>query len=129
MRSDHSWIRLKEANGFESPYFGFIEADAYVPVLDKSIEGRDILIVKDCPGKGGVIDRRFLMGMNIISQCMEIFESYLPNKGDHRKSKIRGFAREAGRSEFCVPANSVSVVNVVGPTQNSDSDFEKIVNI
>lgn len=129
MRSDHSWIRLKEANGLESPYFGNIEADVYVPVLDKTIEGRGILIVKDCPGKGGVIDRRFLMGMNIISQCIEIFESYLPNKGDHRKSEIRGFARVAGRSEFCVPANSVSVVNVVGPTQKSDSDSEKIMNI
>ena len=59
------------------------------------------------------------MGMNIISQCREIFKSCDNTDCDMRKhaySEVKGFARVAGQDEVCVPANSVSVVNVVGPT-------------
>lgn len=127
VQSGRNWLRLKAANGLDIPYIGYIETDVYIPLLEKTIEGRGILIVKDCPEKEGRIDKPGLMGMNIISQCMEIFKSFLPNIGKHVRSEVKGFARVAGRSEVCVPANSVSVVNVVGPTQKTLSD--KVVNI
>lgn len=90
VQSGRNWLRLKAANGLDIPYIGYIETDVYIPLLEKTIEGRGILIVKDCPEKEGRIDKPGLMGMNIISQCMEIFKSFLPNIGKHVRSEVKG---------------------------------------
>jgi hypothetical protein len=50
IQSNHNWLRLKATNGLEIPYTGYIESGVYIPLIDKIIESRGILIVKDCSG-------------------------------------------------------------------------------
>jgi hypothetical protein len=97
----------------------------YIPLIDKTIENRGILIVKDCSVDNDGNYTPGLMGMNFISQCREIFKSCDNTDSDIRKhvhSEVKGFARVAGQDELYVSPNSVSVVNVVGATQKFMSD-------
>lgn len=63
---DCNWFRFKVVNGLDILYIGYIEIDVYIFLFEKIIEGRGILIVKDCLEKEGRIDKFGLMGMNII---------------------------------------------------------------
>ncbi|CAG2204695.1 unnamed protein product [Mytilus edulis] len=125
LHQDKSWLRLRAANGLDIPYVGYIETDVYLPLFGETIKDRGILILKDSPGVNRK-DSSGLIGMNIISQCMDLFKT-INNSIKPEHSEIKGFARVAGSSEICVPANSVSIVTVVGPTQTRSKD--KIINI
>ncbi|CAC5375533.1 unnamed protein product [Mytilus coruscus] len=125
LHQDKSWLRLRAANGLDIPYVGYIETDVCLPLFGETIKDRGILILKDSPGVNRK-DSSGLIGMNIISQCKDLFET-INNSVKPENSEIKGFARVAGNSEICVPANSVSIVTVVGPTQTRSKD--KIINI
>ena len=115
LHPDQSWLKLRAANGLDIPYIGYIETDVVVPSSGKTVKDRGILIVKDTPGERRK-DFPGLIGMNIISECMDMLQTNCVN------TDVKGFARIAGNSEICVPANSVSIINVVGPTQKTSND-------
>ena len=66
------FITLRAANGLDIPYIGYIETD--VVVHGQTVKDRGILIVKDVSGR----DVPGLIGMNIISQCRDMFFSDIP---------------------------------------------------
>ncbi|KAK0143156.1 hypothetical protein N1851_018740 [Merluccius polli] len=77
---DCKWLGLEAANGLDIPYLGYVEMD--VQILDRVLQKRGILIVKDPPS--GIIQSRKkaipgILGMNIINDCYhELFEQYGP---------------------------------------------------
>lgn len=144
LHKDKTWLQLRAANGLEIPYIGYVETDIFVPSINKTIKDRGILIVKDVPGSQRN-DIPGLIGMNVISQCAELLQkqmgpSYLKQIEcdetmvnwisafkDCRKTDIKGFARVAGDRKVCIPANSVSIINVIGPSQKLS--VEKTISI
>ena len=121
-------LTLRAANGLDIPYVGYIETDVYIQPVNLRLERRGILIVKDTPGR----EVPGLMGMNIIKECKDLVinecGSVAPKslRTDHcmqnwikafkdTTTTIEGIARVAGSESVCVPANSVSFVNVRGP--------------
>jgi hypothetical protein len=144
LHKDKTWLQLRAANGLEIPYIGYVETDIFVPSINKTIKDRGILIVKDAPGSQRN-DIPGLIGMNVISQCAELLQkqmgpSYLKQIEcdetmvnwisafkDCRKTDIKGFARVAGDRKVCIPANSVSIINVIGPSQKLS--VEKTISI
>ena len=143
LNSSKKYLRLKAANGLEIPYIGYIETDVFVPSLEKTIKDRGILIVEDF--QDGSANSAGILGMNVVSQCMGLFQTelgplYLKELGKNeamvtwvqafkecKNCDITGLARVAGRTDVCIPANSVSVINVVGPTQKLPTERPIIV--
>ena len=126
MLPEQEWLKLRAANGLDIPYIGYIETDVHLPAFGKIVKDRGILIAKDTH-EDDKKDSPGLIGMNIISQCMDIFQNLVGDSARRANSEVKGFARIAGNSEVCVPANSVGIVSVVGPTQKMEKD--RIVNI
>lgn len=62
----------------------------------------------------------------MISQRVDICQT-INNLVKPENSEIEGFAWETWNSEICIPAYSVSIVTVAGPTQTTSKD--KIMNI
>ncbi|KAK3107286.1 hypothetical protein FSP39_011149 [Pinctada imbricata] len=109
MHPEQNWLRLRAANGLEIPYVGYIESDVYIPSVDKTVKERGILIIRDPPGRSRNETTPGLIGMNIIAQCSDILKTQIGNMTS-ASSELKGFARVAGNSEICIPANSVSVI-------------------
>lgn len=107
------FVTLKAANGLDIPYVGYIETD--IVVHGHTVKDRGILIVKDVSGR----DIPGLIGMNIISQCRDLFLSEIPSisaiEAKARVGEVKGFARIASNEDVCIPSNSISFINVVGP--------------
>ena len=77
------FITLNAANGLDIPYIGYIETN--IVVHGRTLKDPGILIVKDVSGR----DIPGLIGINIISQCIDMFFSNIPfvirrgqNKGE-----------------------------------------------
>lgn len=62
---------LRKANGLEIPYVGYIEYEILMRLINKSLDGMGILIVKDTQDKRDVPG---MLGMNIIQECRERFK-------------------------------------------------------
>ncbi|CAC5411785.1 unnamed protein product [Mytilus coruscus] len=139
------YLKLRAANGLDIPYIGYIETDIFVPSLKKTIEDRGILIVKDVHDSNDNISG--ILGMNVVNQCMGLLQSeigplYIKELKKNEaminwvrafrectNSNITGFARISGNMDVCIPANSVSVVNVIGPTQKLPAERPIIVEL
>ena len=125
-----NFITLRAANGLGIPYTGYIKTDVYIKSIDKKLEDRGILISTEMPDS----TIQGILGMNVIKMCHEILlANHGPSydkkmKGDHaaqnlikatkscNATEVKGFVRVAGRDQICIPGNSASVVNVVGPS-------------
>jgi hypothetical protein len=59
------------------------------------------------------------MGPSYLKQieCDETMVNWISAFKDCRKTDIKGFARVAGDRKVCIPANSVNIINVIGPSQ------------
>ena len=128
-------LNLHAANGLEIPYVGYIEADVVVHHVNVCLKKRGILIVKDAPGR----QMPGILGMNIIKECKElVIQACGTSQPKELRSNVvmqnwvrafkntvptvKGFARLAGHEAACIPANSVSIVNVKGPHTRLKSD-------
>ena len=114
-----NWLRLTAANGLDIPYCGYFETDLLA--CDVTVPGRGILVVKDPPSAGFGSSKQHapgLLGMNVLPFLKETADatvwSKVLNITAQRDSPVAGFAKVAGKSEVQVPANSVSVLRVVG---------------
>jgi hypothetical protein len=69
------------------------------------------------------------MGPSYLKQieCDETMVNWISAFKDCRKTDIKGFARVAGDRNVCVPANSISIINVIGPSQKLS--VEKTISI
>ena len=107
------FITLRAANGLDIPYVGYIETD--IIVHGHAVKDRGILIVKDVSGR----EIPGLIGMNIISQCRDVFMSEIPSistiEAKTRVGEVKGFARISSNEDVCIPSNSVFFINAVGP--------------
>ena len=112
---------------------GYIETYITVKPLNRIMCGIGILIVKDNQDRKEIPGQ---LGMKVIRECRELFlQEFGPTFTCHTEnreatqncikafemsshSEVKGFARVAGREDVCIPANSMSVVRVVGPLQD-----------
>ena len=118
---DCKWLGLKAANGLDIPYLGYVEMD--VQILDRVLQKRGILIIKDPPS--GIIQSRKkatpgILGIYIINECYhELFEQYGPGLFQSPFVRValpvwRRALRHGQRIETVVSSSSPFKVRVQG---------------
>lgn len=103
------WLRLRAANGLETPYIGYLEVD--VQVLDKQIPKRGVLVIKDTPDASPDPEVCGVLGINAIRECFkELFLEHGPALFDLPPSQAKPSAKGfAVLSQSPTPARTTSL--------------------
>ncbi|CAC5401102.1 unnamed protein product [Mytilus coruscus] len=73
LHQERSWLRLRVANGLDTPYVGYIETGVYLPLFGETIKDRGILILKDSPGVNRKNSSGFIV--DLIEKHLDVFIS------------------------------------------------------
>lgn len=113
-----SWLKLKAANDLDMPYIGYLEMD--LTVFGQTLPKRGILIRRDSKTDGS---RPGLLGMNILGELPQFKQM---QNIEPVQQPSRALARVAGCRDIPLPPQSISRIDVTGPSKPGTAIIEPL---